>query len=432
MTESNNSEIHNDEVREIMQKIPGWVIRWGLSVVFGVFFVIILGSYFFKYPDIIKAPVVITTFNPPAALISKTSGKIEKIFVQDGSLVYEGSNVALIENTVEYNDYILLKEEINRIDQLKSWEEIVLQKENILNLSLGDIQNSYEQFRKNWNSFRNYLNQCYIKKKIEILKKNIQKQEEFHQLLIEQKSILEEDLILDIERLKLDSSIYLKGGYSQKEIQQDNQRLLQKRSALKNAEASIINSESSIISLRENILEHEMQYENEISKYILAMDESFQILENSIRNWEETYLIASSIKGIVSFTQYWSENQFVIIGDRIATVIPKEEFQIIGRAFIPSSGIGKVAIGQKVNIKLTGYPYLTFGMVIGRISKISLVPEEKGYVAEIELPMGMLSSYSEQLQFIQEMDGTAEIIANNARAINRFVNPLKSLVNRNN
>ncbi|MBW6537168.1 MAG: hypothetical protein K0B11_19325, partial [Mariniphaga sp.] len=64
----------------------------------------------------------------------------------------------------------------------------------------------------------------------------------------------------------------------------------------------------------------------------------------------------------------------------------------------------------------------------GHIRSVSLVPEQEGYIAEISLEKGMLSSYSEQLKLVQEMDGTAEIITKEMRIIYRFINPLKSLL----
>ena len=30
--------IYSDEVQEIMGRIPGWVVRWGLSVIFSIFY----------------------------------------------------------------------------------------------------------------------------------------------------------------------------------------------------------------------------------------------------------------------------------------------------------------------------------------------------------------------------------------------------------
>ncbi len=69
-------------------------------------------------------------------------------------------------------------------------------------------------------------------------------------------------------------------------------------------------------------------------------------------------------------------------------------------------------------------------MLIGKVSAVSLVPEDNGYIVEIRLNDGMMSSYSEQLKLIQEMDGTAEIITNEMRMIYRFISPLKAIFDK--
>ena len=143
---------------------------------------------------------------------------------------------------------------------------------------------------------------------------------------------------------------------------------------------------------------------------------------------EEKYLVTSPIKGKLTFTTIWSINQEVTTGELIATVIPHLQTAIIAKAFIPPSGFGKVEIGQTVNIKLSGFPYMEFGLLKGNIRSISLVPGSKGYVAEIELSKGMTTTYRENLKFIQQMDGTAEIITKKMRLIVRLVNPLKALI----
>ncbi len=63
-----------------------------------------------------------------------------------------------------------------------------------------------------------------------------------------------------------------------------------------------------------------------------------------------------------------------------------------------------------------------------QLALVSLVPIEEGYIVEIRLSDGMLSSYSEHLKLVQEMDGTADIITGEMRMIYRLINPLKSLV----
>jgi hypothetical protein len=44
-------------------------------------------SWLIKYPDIVAAPIVITTHIPPEKVLAKTTGKIEAILVQDKTIV---------------------------------------------------------------------------------------------------------------------------------------------------------------------------------------------------------------------------------------------------------------------------------------------------------------------------------------------------------
>ena len=88
-------------------------------------------------------------------------------------------------------------------------------------------------------------------------------------------------------------------------------------------------------------------------------------------------------------------------------------------------------MGQKVHMKLSGFPYLEFGILKGTVSSISLVPEKEGYIAGIDLDDGMTTSYQQQLKFIQQMDGTAEIITKKMRLITRLINPLKVFFKKN-
>ena len=71
MSERSDLDEHSEEVDEIMSFIPNRIIRWGLTVIFALFFALLMGSYFFKSPEIIRAPMILTKKNPPVSLISK-------------------------------------------------------------------------------------------------------------------------------------------------------------------------------------------------------------------------------------------------------------------------------------------------------------------------------------------------------------------------
>ena len=58
-------EIRSEEVQEIISHVPNWIIRWGITMIFIVFLILLSISWFVEYPDIIKAKVVLTTSPAP-------------------------------------------------------------------------------------------------------------------------------------------------------------------------------------------------------------------------------------------------------------------------------------------------------------------------------------------------------------------------------
>ncbi len=428
MHEINKTEVHSDEIQELMGFIPNGVVRWGLAVLFIILMGIIVGSFFFRSPEIIIAPMVLTTKNPPVALLSKSTGKIDRLFVHDGQQLDAGTVVALINNPTNYQDYTLLKKGIALCSGVITWDEQVLEIELPEQLTLGELQSGYSSFLKNRNNFRHYLNQNLIPQKIELLKDQIAKQKEYYQTQLRQRDIQNKDLILSEKSFFRDSLLFKKKAISESDYEKGRQTLLIKNSASVGFDASLRNTESSILQIQGSSLELQMQYEKELAQFRLDLDESKQNLENLVNQWEQRYLVICPVNGKITYTTIWSENQEVKTGELIGTVIPLGELTIIAKAIIPTTGFGKVAIGQKVNIKLAGFPYMEFGMLKGRIRSISLVPDAKGYIAEIELAKGMTSSYKENLKFIQQMDGTAEIVTKDLRLIYRFINPLRALL----
>ncbi len=427
MSDISKLETHSEEIQELMGFIPKGVVRWGLTVIFLILSGIIIGSFFFRSPEIITAPMVLTTENPPVELLSKSNGKIDRLFVQNGQKLDAGTLVALINNPTKYPDYLLLKKGLNVDSYTFTWDELVLTDELLGQLTLGELQSFYSSFLKNLNSFRHYLRQNLIPQKIELLKKQIAKQKEYYQTQLRQRDIQMKDLILSVKAFDRDSVLFIKQAISESEYEKARQTLLVKKAVSIGFDASLKNTESSILQMQQNSVELLMQHEKELAQFRLDLEESKQNLENRMHEWEEKYLVTTPVVGKITYTSVWTENQEVKAGELIGTVVPLVNLTIIAKAVVPTAGFGKVEVGQKVNIKLAGFPYMQFGMLKGRIRSVSLVPEVKGYVAEIELEDGMISSYKENLKFIQQMDGTAEIVTKDLRLIYRFINPLRAL-----
>ncbi len=70
-------------------------------------------------------------------------------------------------------------------------------------------------------------------------------------------------------------------------------------------------------------------------------------------------------------------------------------------------------------------------MLEGTIRSISMVPDTNGnYLIDVELPKKLMTTYNKEIAFKQEMSGSAEIITEDLRLIERFFYQLKNIFNK--
>lgn len=421
--------LHSEEIQEIMGRIPGWIIRWGISVIFTLFVVLLLISVFFRYPETISSSIVITTLNPPSDLIARSTGKIEYLLVGNQQDVKQNDIVAVLFNTADYRSVLKLEQLL--MDSVKSIDasNAILAEDMG---QLGELQPYYSSLKKSSQAYAHYmqmqaipLQQQHIKNQISMLGKSIETRNI-------QLKILQKDKNYELGNIKRDSILFNARAITEVEYETSQQKLLQKELSVANQQDALVSAQSEVLNLQKQLTDLTIQYDNEVTDFQLQFEEQKNLLLAQIKLWKDNYILSVPNDGKITFTKYWSVNQNVTAGDRLATLVPKDSLQIIGRMTIPSAGFAKVKIGQQVNVKLSGFPYMEYGLLKGRLASLSSVPEidaskNEGYIAEVLFPNGLISSYKNKFRFIQQMDGTAEIITKDTRLIERFLQPLKSL-----
>lgn len=104
---------------------------------------------------------------------------------------------------------------------------------------------------------------------------------------------------------------------------------------------------------------------------------------------------------------------------------------LIAKLKSPAQNSGKIKTGQIVNIRLENYPDTEFGILKGIVKSISLIPDKEGlYLIDVELPQILITSYNIEIDFKQEMRGTAEIVTEDLRLIERFFYQFKEVLKR--
>jgi multidrug resistance efflux pump len=425
-----DAEIRSEDVQEIMGFIPHWIIRWGITMIFLVIVFLLMGSWLFKYPDIISASIVLTTENPPANLVARSSGKITRLFVRDRQKVKEGEVIAIIESATNYTHLFELKKKLAAMTSFFTSFAALPAEEFDKNYSLGELQAPYAVFLKSYADYRHFIQLNFYQKKINAIKAQLARHRLLHQQLQTQSRLMEEEMAISRQNFQRSQKLIDDGIISKSELASQKSIYLQKQYAYEGAKTSLGNAEIQITQLEQTVMELELQFREEKKSYQLALSQAYENLTGQISQWEQMYLLKAPISGVVTFTKFWSINQNVRIGDNVVTIVPAQGGKFIGKMVLPIQGSGKVKVGQKVNIKFVNYPHMDYGIVTGVIRSKSLVASDNFYSLAVDLPQGLRTSYGKTLDFSQEMQGSAEIITEDIRLLERIFKPIKSILGK--
>ncbi len=115
--------LHSEEVQDLLGRVPSWIIRNGMIIVVIVLLILFSGSWMFKYPDIIPAPVVValdvndsTKFKGLVKLRQNFAGKVKV-----------GQQVNLKFVTYPYMEFGLLKGVVNKISSIPTGDYYALE-----------------------------------------------------------------------------------------------------------------------------------------------------------------------------------------------------------------------------------------------------------------------------------------------------------------
>lgn len=417
-------ELRSEEVQDILTKVPNWMIRWGTVLILGIIILLLFLSWFIKYPDVVSSEIIITTNTPPEKLIAKISGKIQAILVNDKETVKGQTPLAVIENSANYRDVFLLKSVVENINL----DQTSFPFEKFKNVQLGEIESSFAIFQKEY--IANHLNKKLRPFNVETNAQGYESNQlsERLQLLISQQAITQNEIELQKNDLNRQEILFKKGVISVQEIEKQRLQFLQSEKNYKNLLSTVSQLKSSINELKRNnksTIINESKENINLERNVL---QAFYQLKKSIKDWDLNYVFRSTNKGVVTFLQIWSINQSINSGENLFAIIPTNQNGFVGKLKAAALNSGKIKENQRVNIRLANYPDKEFGILKGLVKRISLTPDKEGnLLMDISLPNGLKTSYNKKILFQQEMRGSADIITQDLRLIERIFYQFRSL-----
>jgi HlyD family secretion protein len=426
---SRKVELQNREIEDMLGRVPGWITRNGMLLFLFLLVLLLFGSWVFRYPEIKRARILVTSVNPPADLEARVNGKIARLFVEDRQQVSTGEVLAMIENPASFEDVVALEEGLILFDTVSIVDvrdAFPVQE----GARLGAIQESHSIFLKAYKDYVDFRSLNYHQRRIGLLNTELVRQRELAGSLSERERIAEEEYNLAQRQYNRDADLYIEAVVSQADLEKSHSEMLSKRNNWQEIVSLIAQNNISLGRIEEQIVDLELKQQEERTRYVNTLEEALNNLKASIASWEQSYLLVAPVSGDVTFTRFWSENQNVGEGERVMTIIPDESGAMIGKISLPTEGAGKVKPGHQVNIQFDNYPHLQYGMVKGEVRSISEVPDDNFYTVEVNLPDGLHTYYDIDIPFNQNMQGQAEILTDKMRILDRVLNPIRSALTK--
>lgn len=430
----NEIEIRSDEVQEILSHVPNWMIRWGISLIFGLIVMLLFLSWFVKYPDAIPAEITLSTENPPIRLVAKTSGQLQRISVKEGEYVNKGDFIAEIENPLTEDAVLFLDAQLDTLESVVSENKLSQFQWVESPFVLGELQQEYNQLRTSIRDYIQLTTDDYLSQRIANLKKQIDFHSRLATITNRQISLAEKEMKNTLAKFESDKLLFERGVISKVDFMKEETVVNQSEQSLENLRKAHVQHQITMADNDRQLQEIKYDFSEKERVLFTAIQSSIKSLKNYIHTWEQNFVLTAPHSGVVSYLGNWSENQFIQSGAALFAVVP-ENNEYIGFVKISTQGYGKVKSGQRVNIQLANYPSHEFGQLRGTVSHISQIPADgaddtKEYLVKVKLDNGLVSTYNKQLEFKPEMMGTAEIITEDLRLIERIFNQFRKIFDR--
>ena len=422
-------ELRSEEVQEVMNRVPVWIVRNGITTLCMILIVLLVGCWLFKYPDTLVAEITLATEEPPAFVLAQSTGKLDTLYVENGSAVKTGMALGMIGNTASGENMRWL------MDWLEKWEregygwQRKTEELQTQRLSLGEVQTAFSDFVATFSAYARYREQDYYSKKVISQRNLLDGQRAYLAMARQEFALMEQDTELAHNMYRRDSILYVRKALTAAELEESGSRYLQSLRAKESARMTLQQAEMQVVQHEEELLDIGKQAYDEEQTQQTDLKNSLAQLWAQIEAWKHNYLLESPADGTVSYMTVWGRNQNVTTGETVFMIQPADSLRVIGKALLPLQGAGKVQLGQRVHIRLDNYPDQEFGYVKGEVRSISPAPTEEGvYVLEIDLPEGLRTNYDKQLPATKELKGSADIILADRNVLERLLAPLKKMV----
>jgi multidrug resistance efflux pump len=176
----------SEEIQDIMERPPSWMMRWGITLFFSFIILLLSMSWFIRYPDVINTSVLITSQNPPISLVAQSSGNLKRLLIKDKESVDSNAVLALIDNPADFDHVQSLKKMLSSIAILLSKGDSINIDVVLPSYQLGDMQTSFSNLKQALEEYESFQKVAMYNHKIRATQKQAKFQETLYERILQQ------------------------------------------------------------------------------------------------------------------------------------------------------------------------------------------------------------------------------------------------------
>ena len=292
--------------------------------------------------------------------------------------------------------------------------------------ALGEVQAAYQDFENTLKETQQVLATGFYQKKKQALQQDLAFMRQAQQTTLNQKKLTDSDLELQQIEYKAKESLAKDKVIAPLELNQDKSKLLNKQQSIEQFNAQVINNKIAAHNKEKEMLELQKFITDQQQKFTTALF----TLKSKLQDWRRQYIVTASIAGKVNFVSFLQDNQYIRINQELFYIVPLSN-QFYGALTASQTGIGKIKEGQKVIIRVSGFPSTEFGYLKGVVSYIpALIKADSSILLKVDFTNGLQTNYGRQLVFKNNMNALAEIITDNRRLPERLLGHLREVLKR--
>jgi len=179
-------------------------------------------------------------------------------------------------------------------------------------------------------------------------------------------------------------------------------------------------------------LEHDVRTSDRKSKIeglqreIAMLNGKISVAENTIARMEQeidNYIIRAPISGTIGEMLEIKPGSVVSMGDKLVTIVPAGEVKIVAH-FSKEATVGRIAPGQKAEMRLDAYPWMQFGTVKAQVANVG----SESNNGKVRVDLAIQHQDAPKFSIRHGLTGLVEVEVNQIKPIDLILRKVGTLI----